>query len=100
MDGVVINTTVTSPLDNEPLIGRSIDDIFPPGHAEKYRNVMDKAMTQGRQWMDYAIMGNVFVVLIEHIRNNRFVIHEVPYESGRIHDIQLKLTMVTQNFKK
>lgn len=67
----------------------------------KYMNVLSKALVQNEmQWCDYTVMEETFVVLVERIPGTAtFVCHETPYE-GSIHDIQLKLSLALNNFRK
>ena len=100
MDGVIIKSTVTDPIDGEPLVGRKIREILPPASSAKYINTLFRALTENKkQWCDYEIAGQVFVVLVEWIKGtNTVVVHETPYDDG-IHDIQLRLTMALNNYK-
>ncbi len=101
MDGVIIKSTVTDPIDGEPLVGRAIREVLPPASAKKYINALFRALTENKkQWCDYEIAGQVFVVLVEWIAGtDTIAVHETPYDGG-IHDIQLRLTLALNNYKK
>lgn len=68
----------------------------------KYINTLFRAFLELQyQWVDYTVMGEVFVVLVEWIPwTQTFVVYEAPYGDGKIHDLQLRLVMALGDFRE